>query len=254
MSKKKNLGNVPAVIGKQNTSAGRTIILGQSKNNNSNASLLFKIAAVGTGAYLVNKAIKNARENSNSDNYTNDEITEKTTNPTTGVVTTITWSPNQIAAEYNAAFGGNWDGTTVDIVMNLADKSKGDRWEKISTSFRKLTGNNLLSKLSSELKSIEYSAFNSIINNKSKWKYGNKEVLHVKTVSGINVYNLKTKKIQNESFYWNGSVMGVVKSRMSAGEHLLYNFSRFPDFAIFESDLIRDYDAFSTLIWTTTGI
>lgn len=247
-----NQTNLPA-----KTNGGVTVIKTGGNNKGNLATNALIIGVVGAGAYFGGKYfLDKMKENQTSDGYTSDEKEEIVTDPKTGLKTKVTWSASQIAGEYDSAMGGNWDGTTTQAIMNLADKSKGDRWKPISEAFRKQTGTNLVAKLKKELSTLEYSAFNSIVANQSSHKYGSKEILSVVSLTGIKIINATTKKWETQSFIWNGSNMGNVierKTGASSGTKY-YIFAKYPTYWFQEKDLVRDYDSWATVIWAKTGI
>lgn len=260
---KKSLGNpvikkvAKAVASKKadlGSSNGVTVI---ESNKGIGLTNVILLSGLGLGGYFLGKNILDQlKENQTSNNYTNDEREEKITDPKTGNEKIVKWSPTQIASEFNSAMGGNWDGTATQTVMNLADKSKGSRWEPIAKAYRKQAGSNLVDRLTKELSALEFSAFNSIINNTSSHKFGNKEILSVKKLSGIKVINAITNKWENQTFYWNGSNLGVVTARKigASSGNKYYVLSKYPDYWFREEDLMRDYDSLATIIWAKTGI
>ncbi|MDX1349652.1 MAG: hypothetical protein R3279_05365 [Putridiphycobacter sp.] len=215
------------------------------------------IGAIGLGAkYLIDKA----KDNKQSDNFGSDTTTDKTVvyNEQTGQLVTInqSWSASQIASEWDVAMGGDYDGTEVQQVINLADKSKAGRWPAISEAYRKQTGKNILPKLKSELNSLEYKAVISVLDNNKPYKFGGAELLHVKNhASGVTVWNKNLKKFETESFIWNGSLMGYVTERstsLKGGK--FYSFNKYPHLEFQEKDLYRDYDSWTQKIYLATGI
>lgn len=260
--KSKNLGNplvakkiAKSVVAKKVTDTAKKV--GETVKNNPQP---IKWTLIGLATwYFGGKIIQNARSNSATKNFTDETIiTEIVKDPKTGeevkVKTTI--YPNKIASEFDSAMGGNWDGTNVQSLIELAEKSKGDRWKPIAKAYKSQTGNDLLVKLKSELNNLEYNAFTSVISNGSTYKYGSKEILHTRAVTGIKVMNAQTKKLEIQSFIFNGSVMGYVTQRYtgtSTGTKY-YKMSRYPDYYFPESELVRDYDSLAQKIWLTTGI
>lgn len=219
--------------------------------------IILGVAAIATAGFFLNKYIKNAQENSTSDGYTSDKETSVQIDPKTGAKVTTTYNPTQIAAEYATAMGGSWDGTTTQNVMNLADKSKGDRWEKISEAFRKQTGTNLLAKVKLELNAAyEFPAFNSILNNASTHKFGGLEILSLKKITGVRVVNATTKNVETTSFIMNGSNLGKVSKRLrgTTSDTKYYVFEKYPNYWFNENDLMRAYDSAAYKIWKFTGI
>jgi len=233
MSENKNL---PA------KSNGVTVIKTGGNNGSGLTNALIAGGIIASG-FVVHGAIKRAKENSVSDNYTNDEETDDR-----GL-----WSPSQIASEFNSAMGNNWDGTENQALMLLAHKGRGTRWAKISKAYRKQTGNNLVAKISSELETVEFNAFNSILANNTNFLYGDKEILSLRNMR-TRIFNTKTNRAENQSFYWNGINLGNVIKRVDSGAKKYYTLVTFPDYLFREEDLIRDYNSLATKIWVKTGL
>ena len=252
---KKGVGN-PLVIAKAATNSIKKAKDLKKANPNTFKVITFSILGL-VGVKIVSDAMKKGHETNASDSFTEGSHTE--TLPSGHV---LNYNPTQIASEYDNAMGTGWtgeiDGTTVNSIINLAVKSRGGRWKHISQAYKKQTGKVLLTKIKSELHALEFKAFLAVLNEAkpSTYNYSIGELLNLKQLSNILVYNTLTKKTYKDSFYVNGSFIGVVKKRSTGPKKgsAWYTLSKYPDLQIHQNYLIRAYDSYAQQIWIRTGV
>lgn len=238
-SNSKQLGNPLAVAKVASKVAGATSTVRQTAKSYPSFFSLLGFGVLGLMGYSLLKKVQEDNKERVQDQKEND-FSNNLNNSVKTDANGETFNPSEIASRYKQAIAGA--GTSEQEIMNLARVSKGDRWASISSMYKYLTGNALLTDLQEDLSTDEYAIFLTILKSSTWFAVG--EYVYPKT-SSVKALNSSNKLVE-ANVYWNigslGKITGVKKATFSGKTQEFYKTEDYPDYWIWANELYTMYD------------
>lgn len=235
----KQLGNPAAVAKIASKVKGVTSSQSSSAKSSPGFFTMLGIGLLGIIGYSLSQKVKEDQkeqiQNNNENNFSN--------NLNTNVLTDNhgkSYNPREIASKYKQAIVGS--GTSEQALMDLARISKNGRWSNISSQYKYLTGQALLTSIQDELNTEEYNIFLTIL--KSPYWYAVGEYVYPKN-STVKALDL-SGNIVNANVYWNvgslGKIKAIKRAVMNGVSTEFCKTQEYPNYWIWVNDIYTKYD------------